>query len=231
MVGHQKEGWGTEFGTGGKIIYVGNWRKGKRHGHGTHTEYQQNKPCKRYAGNWKRGKRDGYGVQESYGKLAGGGDGWLTTVLDGSWKQDKFHGWGRMLEFEEIDELLGLASGIESNLRYEGTWLDNLRDGVGIAIYPNGDRFEGIWRRGQRNGRGRYWFANSSEQDSSVKKEPIEEGEGASLVTLPTSSCLQGVWVDDIFNAGTLTTTPIIYKQNDEEDHMEADKNNLPDLI
>ena len=25
-----------------------------------------------------------------------------------------------MLEFEEIDELLGLASGIESNLRYEG---------------------------------------------------------------------------------------------------------------
>ena len=53
---------------------------------------------------------------------------------------------------------------------YVGTWLDNLRDGVGIAIYPNGDRFEGIWRRGQRNGRGRYWFANSSEQDSSVKK-------------------------------------------------------------
>ena len=50
MVGHQKEGWGTEFGTGGKIIYVGNWRKGKRHGHGTHTEYKQNKPCKRYVG-------------------------------------------------------------------------------------------------------------------------------------------------------------------------------------
>ena len=25
-----------------------------------------------------------------------------------------------MLEFEEIDELLGLASGMESNLRYEG---------------------------------------------------------------------------------------------------------------
>ena len=51
MVGHQKEGWGTEFGTGGKIIYVGNWRKGKRHGHGTHTEYQENnKPCQRYVG-------------------------------------------------------------------------------------------------------------------------------------------------------------------------------------
>ena len=47
-----------------------------------------------------------------------------------------------------------------------------------------------------------------------------EEGERTSLVATSTSSCLQGVWVDDIFNAGTLTTTPIIYKQNDEEDHM-----------
>ena len=62
-----------------------------------------------YVGNWKRSKRDGYGVQESYGKLGGGGDAWLTTVLDGSWKEDKFHGWGRLLEFKEMDELLGLA--------------------------------------------------------------------------------------------------------------------------
>ena len=30
-----------------------------------------------------------------------------------------------------------------------GTWLDNLQDGVGIAIYSNGDRFEGVWREGQ----------------------------------------------------------------------------------
>ena len=95
-----------------------------------------------YVGNWKRGKRDGYGVQESYGKLAGGGDGWLTTVLDGSWKQDKFHGWGRMLEFEEIDELLGLASGIESNLRYEGKvyWVNRflVLETIGVFIGKEG---------------------------------------------------------------------------------------------
>ena len=33
-----------------------------------------------------------------------------------------------------------------------GTWLDNLQDGVGIAIYSNGDRFEGVWREGQGAG-------------------------------------------------------------------------------
>ena len=57
-------------------------------------------------------------MQESYGKLSNR-DAWLTTVLDGCWKEDKFHGWGRLLEYEEMDELLGLASGVEGNLRYE----------------------------------------------------------------------------------------------------------------
>ena len=36
----------------------------------------------------------------------------------------------------------------------------------------------GLWRQGKRNGEGRYWFANND-------------------------SCLQGVWVDDIFKSGT----------------------------
>lgn len=38
--------------------------------------------------------------------------------------------------------------------------------------------FPGLWRQGKRNGEGRYWFANND-------------------------SCLQGVWVDDIFKSGT----------------------------
>ena len=43
-----------------------------------------------------------------------------SKILERIWEIRMFHGLGRMLEFEEIDELLGLASGIESNLRYEG---------------------------------------------------------------------------------------------------------------
>ena len=49
-----------------------------------------------------------------------------------------------------------------------------------MAIYPNGDRFEGIWRRGQRHGRGRYWFANRA------------------------TDCLSGVWIDDNFKSGVM---------------------------
>ena len=29
MIGHKKDGWGTEFCTKGKAIYVGNWQKGR----------------------------------------------------------------------------------------------------------------------------------------------------------------------------------------------------------
>ena len=66
-----------------------------------------------FTGNWKHGYKDGYGVQESYSLTQKSGklmrDQYLiTTVLDGSWKEGKFHGWGRLLVFEELDELLGI---------------------------------------------------------------------------------------------------------------------------
>ena len=35
-----------------------------------------------------------------------------------------------------------------------------------------------------------------------------------------TASCLQGVWVDDIFNAGTLTSTPIIQQEEYESNRL-----------
>ena len=57
-------------------------------------------------------------MQESFNKVKNC-DAWITTVLDGHWKEDQFHGWGRMFEYQELDELLGLASGVDGNLRYE----------------------------------------------------------------------------------------------------------------
>lgn len=66
------------------------------------------------------GQREGYGTQETWSKINRGQSmTWLTTVHDGCWKEDKFHGWGRLLEFQEVDELIGIASGIDGNLRYE----------------------------------------------------------------------------------------------------------------
>ena len=31
MVGHQKEGWGTEYNVSGQVLYSGNWQKDRIH--------------------------------------------------------------------------------------------------------------------------------------------------------------------------------------------------------
>ena len=45
----------------------------------------------------------------------------LITIHDGCWKEDKFHGWGRLYQFTELEEMLGYSSGVDDNLCYEGT--------------------------------------------------------------------------------------------------------------
>jgi hypothetical protein len=42
--------------------------------------------------------------------------------------------------------------------KYEGQWVDDLRNGVGSYYYVNGDRYEGEWREHLRHGHGTYHF-------------------------------------------------------------------------
>ena len=37
----------------------------------------------------------------------------LITIHDGCWKDDKFHGWGRLFQYTELEEMLGYASGVD----------------------------------------------------------------------------------------------------------------------
>jgi hypothetical protein len=38
--------------------------------------------------------------------------------------------------------------------KFEGSWKNGKREGVGFAVNPNGDWFEGVWRADKRNGPG-----------------------------------------------------------------------------
>ncbi len=43
---------------------------------------------------------------------------------------------------------------IAGGVRYEGGWVNGVRDGVGLLVDPSGDCFEGIWRNNVRQGPG-----------------------------------------------------------------------------
>lgn len=44
-----------------------------------------------------------------------------------------------------------------SSSRYIGDWKENMKEGFGIQIYKNGDKYEGLWSNNFRHGQGTYW--------------------------------------------------------------------------
>lgn len=46
---------------------------------------------------------------------------------------------------------------------YEGYWEFNKRQGKGLIMYNNGDKFEGYWEIDRRKGKGIYYFTGDIE--------------------------------------------------------------------
>lgn len=60
----------------------------------------------------------------------------------------------------------------KDNGRYDGTFVDNVREGEGTYIWPDGKgKYEGQWRDGKRNGQGKMTW-----QDQQVFEGEWEEG-------------------------------------------------------
>ena len=113
--------------------YDGEWKLGKRDGHGTLTKANGNKF---YEGNWKADKRDGFGV--------------LTAregeKYEGYWKGGLHHGTG----------IYKWADG----RRYQGKWQDDKQHGLGTQTFPDGQQYEGEWKNGLQHGQGIFTFAD-----------------------------------------------------------------------
>ncbi len=42
--------------------------------------------------------------------------------------------------------------------KYEGEYVNDVKNGNGTYIYPNGDKYVGQWKDGKKNGRGVYKY-------------------------------------------------------------------------
>jgi len=49
--------------------------------------------------------------------------------------------------------------------RYEGQWKDDLQDGQGYEIRPEGGSYRGIYSKGKKHGKGKYVYADGSKYD------------------------------------------------------------------
>lgn len=119
----------------GKLIYVGEMKDGKYHGHGTVYFVNGGK----YEGQFVDGKLHGQG--KSY--YANG-----KIEYDGQWKNCQSHGKG--IEYYENGDT------------YEGEFSEGKPNGQGTLYFANGAKYEGQFEKGEFNGEGTLYFTNDN---------------------------------------------------------------------
>ena len=140
--GNQRHGRGELLLHDGAHRYVGQFVRGRFHGHGTLTT-----PAATLEGQWRDGRLHGRGIitlregSVFEGEFAAGKrDGRCVChfasgmAYSGEWQEGKRHGYG------EQDWPGGLG--------YRGAWREDRPDGMGVMTYPSGHAEQGRWAGG-----------------------------------------------------------------------------------
>uniref|UniRef100_A0A5S6N0X5 G patch domain-containing protein 11 n=1 Tax=Xenopus tropicalis TaxID=8364 RepID=A0A5S6N0X5_XENTR len=151
-----------------KVSYVGDWHKGTRHGKG--VIYYNKEGTSWYEGDWISNKKEGWGVQCF---ISG-------NIYEGQWKNNIFHGMGKMRWLTSNEEYAGQwengiqngsgthtwflrrIPGTQYSLRneYVGNFVNGIRQGQGQFYYANGAMYDGEWKNNKKHGLGKFVFKN-----------------------------------------------------------------------
>ena len=86
--------------------------------------------------------------------------------------------------------------------RYEGEWRDGVRNGQGTQILPDGRRYEGEWKDDTRNGWGVFTWPDGGRYEGEWK-DGSRNGQGTQLFS--DGRRYEGEWKDDVWHGkGTL---------------------------
>jgi len=161
-----------------KIVYEGEWERGRMQGKGTYYYGSSDplQPGSRYIGEFRENLRYGMGTYFlPDGSIYDGqwrdgvmnGHGLFTwpdqSIYNGIWKDGNRNGQG----------LLKKADGFS----YDGQWVNNTMEGRGSATYPNGQSYEGSFSNGRREGRGTIVFTNGAIYEGRFRDDAVD-GQG-----------------------------------------------------
>ncbi|KAL4449742.1 hypothetical protein ABPG74_008115 [Tetrahymena malaccensis] len=137
----QKNGFGIFQRKDPQESYEGQWVKDQKHGKGKFI----NEDGIIYEGVWNNNKSNGYGT---------------LTIPENYYEQKDYQQKLILIESFKIltKSLNNLFQKDGELLNYRGGWKDGKMDSLGIAIFCNGDRYEGDFQDGLRHGKGEYTF-------------------------------------------------------------------------
>lgn len=131
------------------LIYDGQWKNGKRHGHGTMRKCKPNGVMERiYIGEWRDDKKCGEGKRF-----------YDDGIYYGWWKDNRREGLG--------------MKWYNDRRFYMGEWKSDVYHGIGILFYPNNNRYEGNFARGMKNGEGTFFHIHTGQVQKGMWNDDV----------------------------------------------------------
>ena len=93
--------------------------------------------------------------------------------------------------------LYGIYDNYEKNIKYEGEWLNNRKDGIGIEIYQDGSKYMGEHKNGVRQGLGTYYWADGSMYEGEWKLNLMD---GYGIYKFKDGIICSGFWASNKMN-------------------------------
>ena len=87
----------------------------------------------------------------------------------------------------------------ETQPKYQGNVKDEIPNGLGILIFPNGDKYVGGWKDGKRNGQGRFTYTKGRKYVGEWKDDKYYLG----TYTFTDGGKVTGEWKNQMIWKGT----------------------------
>ncbi|XP_064153833.1 MORN repeat-containing protein 1-like [Anguilla rostrata] len=184
-----RDGFGVYVYPNGFFRYEGEWKMGKKHGHGKLFM----KDGSFYEGEFANGEIEGNGLR--YWAHSG-------NSYSGQFKSGELHGCGVMQyssgEKYEGEYCYGLREGHgllldKEGHTYEGSFHENKKHGEGIMDFRNGDQYEGDWLLDQRQGHGIMRFEDGSVYEGQWRNN-LFNGQGTMIHC--SGVAWEGLWIN-----------------------------------
>ncbi|KAM4015161.1 MORN repeat-containing protein 1 [Anomaloglossus baeobatrachus] len=179
--------------------YVGDVRKQLRHGYGI---YVYDNSFFRYEGEWKSGKKHGHGKllfrDGSYyegefvrGEITGNGLRYWAArgnMYSGEFQDGELHGHGVMK--------------YKDGGRYEGEFVLGIREGHGLLVDKDGQTYSGAFHNNKKHGDGQITFQNGDHYEGNWV---LNQRQGHGVLHCVDGTLYEGQWRSDVFSGqGTM---------------------------
>lgn len=120
-------------------------------------------------------------------------------------------------KFEDYDNVMKLRNMRKENTycvkNYEGTIINEVKEGKGTIIYKNGDKYEGEFKNNLKDGYGIYYYKNGERYEGQFKYD-LKEGKGVYIFSDKENMKELSIWIKRMDKENIIMIMETYMKEN-----------------